>query len=332
MKFIDITDNLEKKLLANDFLAKQDKSQFLQSLYWQNIVNSEGDKTKWYIVLNDKDEIILSSFLIEKKYYFFKYYYTPRGPVVSSFLLKEGDNLNKVISFWEEEIFKSLKKNMCFLRIEPMFNYNSSRYRIIKSRQIQTQKTLLLDLSLSEEELLKQMHQKTRYNIRLAKKKEVEIKEGTIDNINSFYELLRNTKDRNSFGIHPRDHYEKLLSDSSGKIKLYLAYYNKKIIAGGLFSFFGDQATYLHGASSNEYRNIMAPYLIQWEAIKEGKRNSCKYYDFWGISDSLWPGVTRFKKGFGGFVYNYPGTFDIIVNKNRYFLYSFLRKIRKKLS
>lgn len=332
MKFIDITDNLEKKLLANDFLAKQDKSQFLQSLYWQNIVNSEGDKTKWYIVLNDKDEIILSSFLIEKKYHFFKYYYIPRGPVVSNFLLKEGDNLNKVISFWEEEIFKSLKKNMCFLRIEPMFYYNSSRYMLIKSRQIQTQKTLLLDLSLSEEELLKQMHQKTRYNIRLAKKKEVEIKEGTIDNINSFYELLRNTKDRNSFGIHPREHYEKLLSDSSGKIKLYLAYYNKKIIAGGLFSFFGDQATYLHGASSNEYRNIMAPYLIQWEAIKEGKRNSCKYYDFWGISDRLWPGVTRFKKGFGGFVYNYPGTFDIIVNKNRYFLYSFLRKIRKKLS
>jgi lipid II:glycine glycyltransferase (peptidoglycan interpeptide bridge formation enzyme) len=74
----------------------------------------------------------------------------------------------------------------------------------------------------------------------------------------------------------------------------------------------------------------MAPYLIQWKAIEEGKRVGCKYYDFWGIDKELWPGVTRFKKGFGGFVYNYSGTFDIIVNKRRYFLYKILRYIRRK--
>ncbi len=112
-------------------------------------------------------------------------------------------------------------------------------------------------------------------------------------------------------------------------IKLFIAEYKKKPIAANIVSFFGDTAVYMHGASGADHRNVMAPYLLQWHAIKLGKQVGCKYYDFYGIDEKKWPGVTRFKRGFGGRAVNYPGTFDLIFDSSWYNIYKMVRRVRR---
>ena len=95
--------------------------------------------------------------------------------------------------------------------------------------------------------------------------------------------------------------------------------------------------SYVHGASANEFRNVMAPYALQWEVIKLAKQKNCKYYDFNGIDEKKWPGVTRFKMGFarfesarqGGEVVEYPGTFDMVFDNLWYNVYKLIRRIRR---
>jgi len=203
------------------------------------------------------------------------------------------------------------------------------------------------------------MQQKTRYNIKLAAKKGVEIIEVSMngDSKKSFAEdasdqidkaqnnftsdsnfelyfsefltLMKKTSNRDGFKIHSEAHYKNLLISSAGKIKLFFAQYQGQKIATGLFSFYGDKVIYLHGASDNEFRNFMAPYLLQFEIIKKAKGAGFKFYDFYGIDAKKWPGVTRFKQGFGGFVYNYAGTYDLVFRPGLYLLYNFLRKLRR---
>ena len=85
----------------------------------------------------------------------------------------------------------------------------------------------------------------------------------------------------------------------------------------------------MHGASSDEFRNLMAPYILQWKVIGEAKNRGFKYYDFCGVDENKWPGVTRFKKGFGGEAHSFLGAFDYIINRNFYLFYMIIRKIRR---
>ena len=194
----------------------------------------------------------------------------------------------------------------------------------------------MLDLSLSADDLLRAMHSKTRYNIRLAEKKGVKVYEAGLDSFNIFWQIMKATGARDGFRLHSRSHYENLLS-ARDHIKLFLAEHEGRVIAGGIFSFFGNKVTYLHGASDNDCRNLMAPYLLQWTVIKEAQKinkkmtaeSSFKYYDFYGIDDKKWPGVTRFKLGFGGFIKKYPGTYDLVFHSLIYNLYVCLRRLRR---
>ena len=106
-----------------------------------------------------------------------------------------------------------------------------------------------------------------------------------------------------------------------------MAEYERQIIAANLVNFYGDTATYLHGSSSSKNRQVMAPHLLQWEQIKEAKNRGMKYYDFWGFDEDKWPGVSRFKKGFGGEIVEYAGAYDLIWNKLWYQLYNLAKKI-----
>jgi peptidoglycan pentaglycine glycine transferase (the first glycine) len=219
---------------------------------------------------------------------------------------------------------------------------------IKKTIDIQVSKTIILDLIKSEEELLAAMHQKTRYNIRLAEKRGVKIREagvsspllspangagkeglGVVGGFEKFWDLMSATVNRDGFRLHEKEYYKKMLEVEN--IKLYFAEFEGKVICAGIFSFFGDTAIYLHGASSDENRELMAPHLLQWELIKKAKSLGCKYYDFFGIDEKKWPGVTRFKRGFGGQELNYPGTFDIIFDKRKYIVYKLLRIIRRMI-
>ncbi|MFH1822429.1 MAG: peptidoglycan bridge formation glycyltransferase FemA/FemB family protein, partial [Patescibacteria group bacterium] len=279
--------------------------------------------------VEENGEILAAATLIKKTLPMGKsYFYCPRSPIGQT--ARQLDT--RQLEFLFNEVEKIAKKeNAIFLRFEPGIKFPISNFQfpIFHTIDVQPSKTLVLDLSKVEDELLKNMHQKTRYNIRLAEKKGVKIEEAQNVAIyfEEFWKLMRETVERDNFRLHGKDYYKKMLELDF--IKLYLAEYEGKIIAGNIMAFFGDTVTYLHGASSNQYRNVMAPYLLQWHCLKLAKEMGYKYYDFSGIDEKKWPGVTRFKKGFGGQEIKYPGTFDLVFENGWYSVYKMVRKARR---
>ncbi|MFA5024000.1 MAG: peptidoglycan bridge formation glycyltransferase FemA/FemB family protein [Patescibacteria group bacterium] len=306
--------------------------EFLQSFEWGELSQAEGEGIL-RVAARDNQEFFGAATLIKKPLFrklFGRdcfYWYVPRGPIGS----KEG------IEFLLREL-KKIKPRALFVRIEPKeFNdgqtgFNGKQRGFGYSQRtvdLQPKKSLLLDLDKSEAELLAAMAQKTRYNIRLAEKKGVKVALGSAADISEFWRLMSLTGNRDNFRLHSKKHYQALLDFNAEFIKLFFASYEGKNIAAGIFCFSGDKVTYLHGASDNEYRNVMAPYLLQWELIKQARRAGYRYYDFFGIDEKRWPGVTRFKLGFGGREVNYPGTFDIVFRPGLYGLYKLVRKVRR---
>ena len=258
---------------------------FLQSDEWLDFQKSLGRKT-WQI---DGINIIKHELPIKKNYL-----YSPRC---------SADAFQESFIAKIKEIAK--QENAIFFKIEPASaslrrGETLEKFEFKKSRNLQPKKTLILDISKSEQELLNQMHYKTRYNIQLAQRKGIktQISKLKSQNFNNFWKLMLQTTKRDKFHSHPKEYYKKLLEMPGAE--MFLAEYKNKIIVANIVVFWNRQTIYLHGASDYEYRNLMAPHLLQWEQIKQAKKRGCTEYDFWGIDEHKWPGVTRFKKGFGG--------------------------------
>ncbi|MFA5051288.1 MAG: peptidoglycan bridge formation glycyltransferase FemA/FemB family protein, partial [Patescibacteria group bacterium] len=286
--------------------------QFLQSWQWGEFQKNLGRKI-WRMAVYEGSEIIAAALIIKYQLLFNKsYFYSPRGPIVA-----KGDKISNfqfLISNLLEKI-KELGKEegVIFWRIEPPIIENL-KLKIENSRRvndIQPSKTVILDLKKTPDEIFAKMHPKTRYNIRLAEKQGVKIYEKTGEGADVFLKLLKETSLRDQFRAHPDNYYSHLLNFNPQFVRLYVAEYENKILAANLMIFSSKTATYLHGASSNLHRNVMAPYLLHWFIIQEAVKNGYFYYDFWGIDEKKWPGVTRFKKGFNGEEVVYPGTFDL---------------------
>jgi len=321
--------NIENKEKLDFFLKKNKHTEFLQSWDWGVFQKKSGNKIFRLGVGSEEKLLAVATLLKRSIGVGGVYFYCPRGPIFDEFQISNFKfQMKDVESFLFKEIKKIAKEeNVIFLRFEPKSKIHDSLFSIHNSIPLQPAKTLMLDLNKSEEDLLKDMHQKTRYNIRLARKKGVEIVEGGIKDFNNFWELMNKTSNRDGFRIHSKEHYLKMLDVDF--IKIFFAKFEGRIISVGIFSLFGDTVTYMHGASDNEHRNVMAPYLLQWELITRAKENGFRYYDFYGIDSEKWPGVTRFKKGFGGFEIDYPGTLDMLFNGLWYNGYRFLRKVRR---
>lgn len=309
-----------------DVINRLAGGEFLQSTIWFDLLCREEEEAEFF-GFEEEGKIKALALIIKKKILgHFSYYYLPRGP------LGEKEAMIKLLKALQAE-----KSPALFFRVEPTIDIFSGKkeFEVHKSVNLQPQKTLVIDLALGEAELLKSMHPKTRYNIRLAEKKGVKVRLSGKEDFDHFWSLMEKTGARDGFRLHSREHYANLLSSDSN-VKMFLAEYNGHIIAGGLFSFFGDRVTYLHGASDNEHRNLMAPYLLQWTVIRTAQKINEKNnqlifrsYDFYGIDEQKWPGVTRFKLGFGGEVKEYPGTYDIIARPLIYRLYGLLRRLRR---
>ena len=339
MKLFYFQDN------QNNFLAERN---FLQSKAGINIAQADGYEVKslaWRSEAPSSSlaKIKASTILIKKPLLGnLNYYYSPRGPLFNQI---DQASLIKLFSLLAEDI-KNLDQQTVFWRFEPdnyqfieqkakipeFFSYwSKQKFKIVKVADVQPSKTLFLDLTLSEKELLAAMHQKTRYNIRLAQKKGVEIWEGNKNDLQKFWQLLNLTSQRDRFRIHNLQHYQNLLEKGAPEVKLLLANYKNRTIAAGLFATNRFKSTYLHGASDNQYRNVMAPYLLQWFAIKAAKNFGSRYYDFYGLDEQKWPGVSRFKLGFGGQRVVYPGTYDLIFKPNYYALYHWGRGLKRRI-
>ncbi len=207
---------------------------------------------------------------------------------------------------------------------------------------IQPPRTILVDLTSPEDEILARMKQKTRYNIRLAAKKGVTIRPW--GDLSAFHDMMLITGDRDGFGVHSEKYYRRAydLLHAKGMCEILLAEYEGKPLAALFVACHGDRAYYLYGASTEEERNRMPTYLLQWEAMKWAKARGCEEYDLWGVPDEeeqtleanfesrhdgLW-GVYRFKRGFGGELRRAVQARDRIYNPLLYRVY--LRTLRNR--
>jgi lipid II:glycine glycyltransferase (peptidoglycan interpeptide bridge formation enzyme) len=314
----------------NAFVSSQKLSQFLQSYGWGEFQERLGNRVL-PLAVSDNGNIVASALLIKKKMPFLNkyYWYCPRGPVMNS--TYDSTYYRTYYSALFEEIKKRAGKDkVVFGRWDPLYPVDGSKGKLVKTIDIQPPKTVIIDLSCPQDHLLAQMHQKTRYNIRLSSRKGVAVRKAKIEEFNGFWELMEATSERDGFRLHGRDHYKKMLEANPDMFQLFLAEHQGRIIAGNIVSFFGDTATYVHGASDHEYRKLMAPYALQWGVMTLARDRGYKYYDLYGIDENKWPGVTRFKQGFGGKEIEYPGTYDMVFDKKWYWIYRWARKIRRR--
>ena len=209
------------------------------------------------------------------------------------------------------------------------------------SDQIQFRNTALIDLQPTEEEMLARMKQKTRYNVRLAEKKDVAVRVGTADDLSMLYKMYAETSVRDGFVIRDEGYYQTVwrlfMSNVEGQRSstVYgqpsavplIAEVDNEPVAGIFLFMFAGRAYYVYGMSRDAHREKMPTYLLQWEAMKRAKAAGCAVYDLWGApetfdeSDSMW-GVYRFKEGLGGRVVRALGAWDYAPNRLWYKMYS----------
>ena len=250
------------------------------------------------------------------------YLYSPR-------LYRAGNNFEHVLERYARDN-GSLFAKVDFLRPIDVDGENA-----FESHAIQPSETIHVDINPSESYILGNMHEKTRYNIRLAEKKGVAVSV-MLAGFETLYPLLEDTAKREGFRLHPKRYYETLLSISSRDFfnRVLVAHFKGEPLAAALVNFHvpSKTVTYLHGGSSRSHRELMAPYMLQWETIREGKRRGFSTYDLWGINAKRWPGVTRFKEGFRGVHVGYPGAVDLVYKPAWYLLYRALRRMRRPKS
>lgn len=271
--------------------------------------------------------------------------YIPKGPVMN------WADARLCQSFFAAAHTEARRRRAIFLKVEPDVEQANSgpaqdatavlgRAGFIPGDTIQPRTSLVVDISGSKAEILAAMKQKTRYNIRLAEKKGVVVRQGGATDVDIFYRLALTTADRNSFGVHSLAYYRaayNLFAPDRGA--LFIAEFSGEPVAGLMAFCQGASAYYFYGASAGKYRNLMAPYLVQWAAICWAKSRGCTRYDLWGIPDEelatleaefqhrrdgLW-GVYRFKRGFGGRFVQSVGAFDYVYHPLLYRLYRLRR-------
>jgi len=213
---------------------------------------------------------------------------------------------------------------------EMRMNFDTKRWNLYKApTDLLPINTVILDLSLDQDLILKQMKPKTRYNIRLAGRKGVRVREAGIAELPVWYELYCRTAKRHNMLLNDIDYFRSVLeirakdSKSPARVSLLLAEVEERVVAGMMMAISGPRATYLYGASSFRSRNFMAPYALQWEAIKKAQKAGCIEYDLFGISpnpDQNHPmyGLYRFKTGFGGDIVRRQGCWDYPINYSQY--------------
>ncbi|WP_020612309.1 lipid II:glycine glycyltransferase FemX [Sediminispirochaeta bajacaliforniensis] len=205
---------------------------------------------------------------------------------------------------------------------------------------IQPPNTVLIDLNPDEDQLLSEMKSKTRYNVRLASRKGVEVSSEGVGGLSTWYDLYRETAERDRIAIHPESYYRSLFRlvkehpQDGVDLELLMARTEGRAIAGIIVSRFAGKATYLYGASSNSDRNLMPAYALQWRAMTDAKASGCVSYDLFGIPPADDPshpmhGLYRFKTGFGGIILHRFGSWDYALRSIRAGVYRSLERLRR---
>lgn len=342
MKLVD--DSNREKFI--EFNQKHPKGHFLQSPEWAKL------KSEWkneVVLAEDKDGNIKGamSILIRKLPYInSSIMYSPRGPVCD---IHDKETFQELVD-GAKELAK--KYNAFIFRVDPDIPDNDEEFKKIAqevgfklkeevkdfNEVIQPRYVFRLNVKdKTEEELLKSFHEKTRYNIRLSGRKGVTIRDGNREDLKDFYKIMQETGNRDNFLIRPLAYFEKMY-DCMGKdyLRVIMADYNGKPISGAIAIYYGNKVWYLYGASSNENRNVMPNYLVQWEMIKWALEKKCDIYDFRGVSghvDEHHPqyGIYKFKKGFNGDFVEFVGELYMVFKPLTNFAFNTLGETYRNL-
>ncbi len=263
--------------------------------------------------------------------------YLPKGPMPNKESIKEL----KILA----------KEHKCiFIQLEPNIEKTSQSEEklkklglVLSAHPLFTRFTFQLDITKSEDELLKNMHHKTRYNIKVAQKHNVKIIEDNSDKaFEQYLKLTSETTTRQKFYAHSENYHRLMWKSFKNKkcgknnlsIHLFLAKQNGNILAAWMLFVFKDTLYYPYGASSSKNREYMASNLMMWEAIKFGQKLGLKKFDMWGAlgpnpnPKNPWFGFHRFKQGYGARLVEFVGSYDLVINNFLYILYIFADKIR----
>ena len=265
--------------------------------------------------------------------------YSPRGPVLA---WSEQKLRHQVL---QELAAQARERNALFLKIDPAIllddgSLTNQHLHAVKSdfmgdgwqvstEQVQFRNTFTLDLGQSEDELLANMKQKTRYSVRLASRRGVSVRVGGTDDLALLYQMYAETSVRDGFVIRTQAYYEDIWRSfmSAKMAQPLIAEVEGNAVAALIVFRFGDTAYYLYGMSTERDREKMPNYVLQWEAIRWAKNVGCTTYDFWGAPDHIDPedrmfGVYRFKEGFGASFIQTPGAWDLPLKPTLYSLYT----------
>ena len=317
------------------FLEKHPHAHILQDAVWGELKSEFGWEVEHVIVGDVGAQILLKPLPLG-----FSIAYIPRGPVTPPDLDWRSHAWEGFLA--EVDAF-CRKRRAILLKVEPDLwagdpapdRYPPPGFQP-SSQTIQPPRTILISLSEDEDAILGRMKSKTRYNIRLAGRKGVVVRQSS--DVEGFYKILTGTATRAEFGVHSLAYYQKVfeLFVPEGKCKLFVAEYKGQPLAGVMVFARGERAWYFYGASSSEHRDLMPTYLVQWEAMCWAKEQGCTSYDLWGVPDAdidileehflerrdgLWS-VYRFKRGFGGELERTQGPWDRVYQPFLYRLYS----------
>jgi lipid II:glycine glycyltransferase (peptidoglycan interpeptide bridge formation enzyme) len=305
----------------NQFLSQHPNAHLLQTGEWGELKSAFGWKPVRIVSRDSGVQILFRRLPLG-----FTVGYIPKANIDESLL---------------PEIDSACKQNRAiFLKLEPdsWENLKPETWNLklrISPHNIQPPRTIIIDIRGSEEDILARMKPKTRYNTRLAEKKGVTVR--AWDDIASFHKMMLVTGGRDGFGIHSLEYYKRAyeLLHPKGLGEILVAECEGKQLAALFVARNGHRAYYLYGASTDEERNRMPTYLLQWEAMKWAKARGCEEYDLWGVPDEdeatleanfesrhdgLW-GVYRFKRGFGGELKRAAQAMDQVYNPLLYWAY-----------
>lgn len=357
---------------CTDMTAHSPAQYFLQSRFWAEFKKGQGWTYRQYEVHATGTRSFLLTVLLRQLPPFGFLAYIPMGPSilitndVCSPALAEKRKL--FLANLAEKLVPLLPSNVFLIRFDPPWEcamrsenpqaFSRQDFPFIHctsgktpcslrkaASDIQPPDTVLLDLQQPIDVLLSNCKPKWRYNIRLAEKKGVAVRcfsgNQAEEVLPIFYQLYRETAARDGIAIHTEAYYRslcQLAADTASSvdrilISIYIAYFEEKPLAAIITLFSPSGAVYLYGASSNERRNLMPAYLLQWQAIQDAQKYGCPSYDFYGIPPTDDPqhpmyGLYRFKTGFGGAIIHRVGTLDIPVRGFRYAFYSLAERLR----
>jgi len=302
----------------NEWIRNNPQGNLWQSLERKKYLEALGKDVRIYV--QEDGGVIAASALvaIDRTNFGLCTWEIPRGPI--------GNNYKEILKVIRDDA----KKDHCLaFYFSP---YESCDVGKPSGRNVHAEATRIVDLTLSEEEMLAQMKQKGRYNIRVAQKNGIVVEES--DDVDAFYKLAKATGKRDAFGILPRKHYREFLNALDGSFLLLARNpENNEAISGLLGAIWGSKGTYYYGASNYAHRAFMAPYLLQWKSMLLCKTKRCTQYDLLGVappnapSSHPWSGITSFKEKFGGSLVTYPPERQILLRPMTHRLLSLKRKL-----